>query len=179
MAELKPCPFCGKHATGTIGRASEMLWDEDDGGPYPHQDSFSVLCSAAKPDGPGGCGASGGYFPTEAEAIAAWNRRAPTGAVQAGAVPDGKIIAWYTLTGDMMFSEESPGDEWLPLQDAVAPSPAPVAVAGQGEAVKKFRALLRAEVEASIDPNQDIARQEAFIDEADHLLVKFNELFPE
>jgi len=47
------------------------------------------------------------------------------------------------------------------------------------EPVAAFRALLRAEIDASIDSSGDIARQEAQIDEADHLLVKFNELFPE
>jgi len=45
--------------------------------------------------------------------------------------------------------------------------------------IEQFRALLRAEVDASIDVSGDIARQEASIDEADHLLCKFNELFPE
>lgn len=53
--------------------------------------------------------------------------------------------------------------------------------AGQQEvtAIEAFRALLRAEVDSSIDVSCDIAWQEAQIDEADHLLVKFNELFPE
>lgn len=49
----------------------------------------------------------------------------------------------------------------------------------QPVAADKFRELLRAEISATIDPSGDIARQEAQIDEADHLLVKFNELFPE
>lgn len=45
--------------------------------------------------------------------------------------------------------------------------------------IEAFRAILRAEVAATIDVSGDVARQEAQIDEADHLLVKFNELFPE
>lgn len=47
------------------------------------------------------------------------------------------------------------------------------------EAPALFRALLIAERDATIDVSGDIARQEAQIDLADHLLVKFNELFPE
>lgn len=83
-----PCPFCGKADTPVIGRASDLLWDEESEGPYPHSDSFSVLCNAARPDGPGGCGASGGYFPTEAEAIAAWNRRTAGGASAGATQPN-------------------------------------------------------------------------------------------
>lgn len=45
--------------------------------------------------------------------------------------------------------------------------------------VDSFRQLLAVEISATIDVSGDIARQEAQIDLADHLLVKFNELFPE
>ena len=45
--------------------------------------------------------------------------------------------------------------------------------------IKKFRAVLTAEIHASIDPSGDIARQEAAIDTADHLLAEFNRIFPE
>ena len=77
MADLMSCPFCGKARTLKIVRASEVLWDEDEG-PYPHSESYAVACDASRPDGPGGCGATGGYFMAEAEAVAAWNRRTPT-----------------------------------------------------------------------------------------------------
>ena len=45
--------------------------------------------------------------------------------------------------------------------------------------IKKFRAVLTAEIHASIDPSSDIARQEGAIDTADHLLAEFNKIFPE
>ena len=73
------CPFCGKSETLTIGKASDAFSEPDECGdpmPYMHTESYAVTCNASKPDGPGGCGASGGYFPSEDEAIAAWNRRA-------------------------------------------------------------------------------------------------------
>ncbi len=69
-ARLLPCPFCGSVKVG-VG-SSEGLDDEVD----VH---FSVMCS--------GCGASVSlYIDTEAEAVTAWNTRAPaahTAAVQA------------------------------------------------------------------------------------------------
>ncbi|MBB1599525.1 hypothetical protein [Variovorax sp. UMC13] len=61
-----------------------------------------------------------------------------------------------------------------PAQQAGAPLPL-----APSEAARSFRLLLTAEIGASIDVSGDIARQEAQIDMADHLLVKFNELFPE
>lgn len=73
---LKPCPFCGKAHTLKISTASAVLWDEEEQGyPYPHSESYTVACDASKPGGPGGCGATSGYFPTEGEAVASWNRR--------------------------------------------------------------------------------------------------------
>ena len=52
MAELKPCPFCGKDRL------------------YVHQDSaeeFIILCLK--------CGTTGPISPTEQQAIDAWNKR--------------------------------------------------------------------------------------------------------
>lgn len=37
---------------------------------------MTALSDASKPDGPGGCGASGGYKLTEELAVEAWNTRA-------------------------------------------------------------------------------------------------------
>ena len=74
MTDLLKCPFCG-------GEAAEML-DEFDEYREKFGDEFNeiglgasykaVCCSVNK----GGCGAVGGWKPTEAEAIAAWNARA-------------------------------------------------------------------------------------------------------
>lgn len=72
QTELLPCPFCG-HATAPQLATSADLdenWD-DSNVPY-----YAVFCDASKPGGRGGCGASGGFAPTEAEAIERWNRRA-------------------------------------------------------------------------------------------------------
>jgi Restriction alleviation protein Lar len=75
---LKPCPFCGAtkplHVTSAAALNCE---DEEEFNSWPHSDSYAVMCDATKPRGPGGCGASGGFFPTEDDAIAAWNKRAP------------------------------------------------------------------------------------------------------
>ena len=75
---LKPCPFCGKTHTAEITTAQELAEQDSDydGEFWQHSDSFAVICNASRPNGPGGCGASGGFFATKAEAIAAWNRRA-------------------------------------------------------------------------------------------------------
>lgn len=75
-AELLSCPFCGKQDSLRLGSASEM-WDEESEGPFPHTETYAVFCSASSDDALLGCGGSGGYFLTKAEAIAAWNRRAP------------------------------------------------------------------------------------------------------
>jgi len=39
---------------------------------YPHSDSFAAVCNVNK----GGCGAMGGFAPTEATAEIKWNTRA-------------------------------------------------------------------------------------------------------
>lgn len=70
---LAPCPFCSHTTAPKPWTYREMVGEDywDDG----NADSFAVVCDAEKPDGPGGCGGSGGFFPTEEAAIAAWNRR--------------------------------------------------------------------------------------------------------
>jgi len=75
--ELLPCPFCGKTHTAVVETASHHWADEyEETGGYPHSESYAVMCDASAPNGPGGCGASGGFKESEAAAIAAWNRRA-------------------------------------------------------------------------------------------------------
>jgi hypothetical protein len=68
---MEPCPHCGKSVACVVTAA--QMWPDD---PEASDSSYAVFCDAQRPRGPGGCGASGGFFPTEAEAIAAWNRRA-------------------------------------------------------------------------------------------------------
>lgn len=75
--KLENCPFCGKADTLRLTTAEELANEgEDDPAPWEHSPSWTVICDAARPRGPGGCGASGGFMPSEEEAIAAWNRRA-------------------------------------------------------------------------------------------------------
>lgn len=83
--KINPCPFCGHATAPRIALASED-WDEENEGPYPHSESYAVVCDAARPRGPGGCGASSGYTTEgEAQAIAKWNARAVLSAAGIGA----------------------------------------------------------------------------------------------
>jgi hypothetical protein len=78
MNIMMRCPFCGKAHALKLMTAQELA-EQDidyDGEFWGHSDSWAVMCDASRPNGPGGCGASGGFFPSEAEAVAAWNRRA-------------------------------------------------------------------------------------------------------
>ena len=60
---LKPCPFCGgKETPGLIIRKGRNGW----------RDRYSILCDYNF----GGCGAEGGLYHSEGEAIEAWNMRA-------------------------------------------------------------------------------------------------------
>ena len=99
--QFAKCPFCGKSETLTIGKASDAFSEPDDCGdpmPYMHTESYAVTCDASKPDGPGGCGASGGYKLTEDEAIAAWNRRAALAQHQAKALEGVEPVACLVET---------------------------------------------------------------------------------
>ena len=58
--ELKPCPFCGS-ATNLVIRKS-----------MSHPEFTVVVCTIDLD----GCGSSTAWWETEADAIAAWNRRA-------------------------------------------------------------------------------------------------------
>ena len=57
MAELKPCPFCGK-------KESVIVFKEND--------EYIVCCDWSQD----GCGATGGYSDSIKSAIEKWNRRA-------------------------------------------------------------------------------------------------------
>lgn len=60
MTELKPCPFCGGKAF--VYKQYSSIWRLD-------PTDFTVLCKNCK-------AGVRHYFPTEAEAKKAWNRRA-------------------------------------------------------------------------------------------------------
>jgi hypothetical protein len=86
---LKPCPFCGNTNTLVVTSAAELNCEDDEEfNAWPHSDSFAVMCDASRPRGPGGCGGMGGFFATEADAVAAWNKRAP--------LPELKFAGWFS-----------------------------------------------------------------------------------
>lgn len=70
-----PCPFCGKTKALEIITGAELMDEEQEY--WQHSASYSVVCSAATPNGKGGCGAMGGFSDTEAAAVNRWNTRAP------------------------------------------------------------------------------------------------------
>ena len=70
MKELKSCPSCGGKKliiTNCIELEECNNFEECECNPC-----YTVCCDFNQ----GGCGASGGYYQTESEAIEAWNRRA-------------------------------------------------------------------------------------------------------
>lgn len=76
--KLLPCPFCGNSVAARAFTAHELSGCDC----YIDSPCFAVCCSINEsaptpmPNWKAGCGASSGYFATEAEAISAWNRRA-------------------------------------------------------------------------------------------------------
>lgn len=62
MEELKHCPFCGS------GEAPKIVMLKGKDG---FRNRYAVICYYWE----GGCGAEGGIYHSEAEAIEAWNRR--------------------------------------------------------------------------------------------------------
>ena len=125
--QFAKCPFCGKSETLTIGKASDAFSEPDDCGdpmPYMHTESYAVTCDASKPDGPGGCGASGGYFPSEDEAIAAWNRRAEVERLAAQAEPAPAPVGEYPALPEpssTAYIQGHSGGEYRTLSDSYEP----------------------------------------------------------
>lgn len=75
--ELLPCPFCSLVRSLKVVSAQELATEgDDDPDPWEHSDSYAVVCDASRPNGPGGCGAQGGFKLTVTEAVENWNRRA-------------------------------------------------------------------------------------------------------
>lgn len=72
---LKACPFCGKHDTLMLTTFAELADPYGELG-IDEGESRAVVCDASKPDGKGGCGATSGFKPTEADAVRNWNQRA-------------------------------------------------------------------------------------------------------
>lgn len=75
--DLEPCPFCGNHQTLCLTSAAEE-WEEDeanDGHPFPHVNTYAVICPL-NPRSKMGCGATGGYGITTEKAKQNWNQRA-------------------------------------------------------------------------------------------------------
>ena len=76
--DLKPCPFCGNEA--------DISWD--------HYECYFVFCFV--------CGAEGPYaddiIRTEAEAIAAWNKR-HADSIEASEAEVPQIITWLRAAG--------------------------------------------------------------------------------
>lgn len=75
MSKLKPCPSCGFDKVAVIDDYEECIkrwgYEFEEMG-FEATSNKAVNC----PFNEGGCGATGGWRRTEAEAIEAWNRRA-------------------------------------------------------------------------------------------------------
>ncbi len=76
MAELKPCPFCGKSVANVDSVANHEMIDEYEPDYSWRSKRYDVVCDYNN----GGCGAStGGNNATPEDAIEAWNRRVDDG----------------------------------------------------------------------------------------------------
>lgn len=71
MAELEPCPFCGREPDLMI--SPEESTNNGRGTTTYTPQHWYVCCSAA--DGRGGCGAAGGFAQSKDTAVRLWNTR--------------------------------------------------------------------------------------------------------
>jgi hypothetical protein len=77
MSELLPCPFCGNIVSVVVLDENEL-----NGCDCRKENPYYAVCCAFNEVTPNtsnwkaGCGATGRFEPTKAEAIAAWNQRA-------------------------------------------------------------------------------------------------------
>lgn len=92
-AELLPCPFCGN-----IDRLEVVPFDAE-----PYFPGFIVRCNASGFDGDPrkGCGCNTGWAETEAEAVDAWNRRAPDRALLDRIEELEAAVAPFAAVGDI------------------------------------------------------------------------------
>ncbi len=72
---IKPCPFCGNSKAPRICDENELATcDRKSDSPY-----YAVVCAIDEPENTPnwetGCGASGGFAPSQQEAILLWNIR--------------------------------------------------------------------------------------------------------
>lgn len=122
LQEALPCPFCGKQHTLQVISGQELMGEDQEF--WQHSESFGVVCDASSPDGKGGCGAMGGFKPTEDEAIEAWNTRSAL-AQQVEQQP----VAWYEYNQDLdawfLAYGHNPKAKTRPLVfgDTAAPAP--------------------------------------------------------
>ena len=97
MDELKPCPHCGK--IDTVGIATCVELEECENFECCESDGYvCVVCDVNK----GGCGAAGGYAPSEEEAAEKWNRRA---------APENKPLTvdeLHHMVGDPVYVKDIP-----------------------------------------------------------------------
>ena len=107
--QLKCCPFCGHAHALKLTTAQELAEDgEVDPEPWMHSDSWAVMCDASSPNGPGGCGASGGFFPTEAEAVRRWNARADAAEIDALRAEVAELDALRDRLSDLLRRTAAP-----------------------------------------------------------------------
>lgn len=78
MAELKPCPFCGK--------TSSVQWDSYNGIHY-------ILCNIKN----GGCGSTSGGYENKSETLELWNTRTNDAARQEGLEKQKKDIEYFNM----------------------------------------------------------------------------------
>lgn len=101
---LLPCPFCGHEAV--------MV-------PHRRETRAFVECTGkfAFEDGPD-CGARTGYYSTEAEAAAAWNRRAPPPQPDALKLAEEALEPFAAIAeGKTIISDDDDDAEWFRHDD--------------------------------------------------------------